>query len=150
MLLILGDAWRNRRKIPYLVTDWFGIRPFQDVTTSSAMIGDARNDIVTLFRGNKLAAMPGVSFLAALFPLLLALFWLRFWPCMWMLSTWRDGRVLRRELLDFFFQFFNPGIQFFVPGFQLGESSQDKCLDGRCHLRLNLGRNADAAGSILL
>ena len=119
MLLILGDAWRNRRKIPDLVTDWFGIRPFQDVTTSSAMIGDARNDIVALFRGNELTAVLGVSFLAALFSLLFPLFRLRFWPCVWMLSTWRDGRVLRRELLDFFFQFFDPG-------FQLGESRQDK------------------------
>ena len=33
------------------------------------MIGDARNDIVALFRGNELAAMLGVSFLAALFSL---------------------------------------------------------------------------------
>ena len=30
------------------------------------------------------------------------------------------------------------------------ERSQDKCLGGRCHLRLNLGRNADAVGSLLL
>ena len=139
MLLILGDAWRNRRKIPDLVTDWFGIRPFQDVTTSSAMIGDARNDIVALFRGNELTAMLGVSFLATLFSLVLALFRLRFWPRVWMLSTWRDGRILWRELLDFFFQFLDPGYQL-----------SDKRLDGRCHLRLNLWRNADAAGSILL
>ena len=91
MLLILGDAWRNRRKIPDLVTDWFGIRPFQDVTTSSAMIGDARNDIVALFRGNELTAVLGVSFLAALFSLLFPLFRLRFWPCVWMLSTWQHS-----------------------------------------------------------
>ena len=44
---------------------------------------------------------------------------------------------------DFFFQFVDLG-------FQLGESRQDKCLDGRCHLRFNLGRNADAVGSLLL
>ena len=115
MLLILDDDWHNRRQIPDLVTDWFGIRPFQDVTTSPTMIGDAGNDIVALFRGNELTAMLGVSFLAALFSLILALFWLRFWPSVRMLSTWWDGRILGRELLDFFFQFFDPG-------FQLGES----------------------------
>jgi len=139
MLLILGYDWRNRRKIPDLVTDWFGVCPFQDVTTSSAMIGDARNDIVALFRGNELAAMLGVSFLAALFSLLFPLFRLRFWPCVWVLSTWRDGRVLRRELLELFFQFLDPGYQL-----------SDKRLDGGCHLRLNLGRNPDAVGRLLL
>ena len=90
----------------------FGIRPFQDVTTSSAMITDARNDIVAFFRGNELTAVLGVPFLAALFSLLFPLFRLRLWPSVWMLSTWRDGRILRRELLDFFFQLFDPGFQF--------------------------------------
>ena len=57
MLLILDDDWLDQRQIPDLVPDRLGVCPFQDVTTSSAMIGNASNDIVALFRGNELTAM---------------------------------------------------------------------------------------------
>jgi len=121
MLLILGDDWFDRRQIPDLVPDRFGICPFQNVTTSSAMIGNAGNDLVALVRGNELPAVLGVSFLTALFSFILSRFRLRFWPCVWMLSAWRNGRILRCELLDFFFQFFDPS-------FQLSERSQENAL----------------------
>jgi len=80
ILLILDDDWLDQWQIPNLVTDRLGVCPFQDVTTASAMIGNAGNDLVALFGGNEFSAVLGVSFLTALFSFLLSRFRLRFWP----------------------------------------------------------------------
>ena len=108
MLLILDDEGRDRRQIPDLMPDRFDVDPFQNITTSSAVIRNAGNDIVALFRGNEFPTVLGMSFLPALFPFILSRFGLRFRPCVGMLSAWRQGRVLRRELLNLFFQLLDP------------------------------------------
>jgi len=101
MLLIFDNDWLDWRKIPDLMPDWLDVNPLQNITTSSAVIGNTGNDIVTLFWGNEFPMVLGVSFLAALFPFVLSSLRLR--SCVRMLSAWWNGRVLRCELLDFIF-----------------------------------------------
>lgn len=110
MLLILGDDRFDFREFPDLVSQRLGIVSGQRLATAAAGIGMQRHHVIALFLGNEFPMMFGMSFLPATF-FLFALGRRAFGFGMRMLGTGRQGRILRRQLLNLGLKF---GVTFFV------------------------------------
>jgi hypothetical protein len=148
MQLILSDDRLDDRQLGYLVTDGIGIGSAQFLAATTTGTGELGDHLVTLLAWNQRTFMLGMARLATRLPLFTGGFG-AFGLSVRMLGAGRQGRILGSQLLDFRFQFGDAFLKLGVTFLEGCECRQYKCLDGRRHFRLDLGRDLDSAGVLL-
>lgn len=146
MLLILCDRRLDRRQFINLMSDRSRIVPRQRFAAASARRRSQRNYRITFFCRDQFALVARMPFLTT--TALPALGFVTKWLCMRVNTAWRNGRVLRRQLLDLGLEIRNLSIQIHDlclqnPDLRL-ESLNKRMNEGanrRSHLGVDFGRD---------